>query len=55
MIFSLRIIISHYKISLNKVLQNYWPMSNLSDVVGGADLYGGTNQTSTITSKLILN
>ena len=24
-------------------LINYWPMSNLSDVVGGADLYNGTN------------
>lgn len=25
---------------MNVQLQNYWPMSNLSDVVGGATLYG---------------
>ena len=26
---------------------NYWPMSNLSDVIGGANLYGGTNYAYT--------
>jgi hypothetical protein len=28
---------------LASLLINYWPMSNLSDVVGGANLYGGSN------------
>jgi hypothetical protein len=26
-----------------QLLTNYWPMSNMSDIVGGANLYGGLN------------
>jgi len=31
----------------NAVLINYWPMNNLSDIVGGANLYGGANYSFT--------
>ena len=36
-------------------LINYWPMSNLSDMVGGADMYGGANYTFTYDRFCSLN
>jgi hypothetical protein len=41
-------IMNEYQLNYNKgiinyCLSNYWPMSNLSDVVGGANLFGGVN------------
>jgi hypothetical protein len=32
---------------INYCPSNYWPMSNLSDIVGGANLYGGVNYSFT--------
>ncbi len=34
-------LINYFKYLAN--LTNYWPMSNLSDVVGGANLFGGSS------------
>lgn len=42
------------KIFIKAYLINYWPMSNLSDVIGGAHLYSGSNYTF-VTDRLQRN
>jgi hypothetical protein len=36
-------ILNHNGVIVNYCPSNYWPMSNLSDVIGGANLFGGGN------------
>jgi len=36
-------IMNEYKLNSNECIINYWPMSNLNDIVGEANLFGGAN------------